>query len=62
MFPILDPGIQQRLIGDLDTYLSDNTQAWQLDFHGSYERITPDEGAPKISAQLRLLSQLAERS
>jgi len=62
MFPILDPGIQQRLIGDLDTYLSDNTQAWQLDFHGSYQRITPDEGAPKISAQLRLLSQLAERS
>jgi len=62
MFPIINPGIQQRLIGDLDTYLSDNTQAWQLDSHGSYQRITPDEGAPKISAQLRLLSQLAERS
>jgi len=62
MFPIVDPGIQRRLIGDLDTYLSDNTQAWQLDSDGSYQRITPDEGEPKISAQLRLLSQLAERS
>ena len=30
MFPIQDPDIKQRLIGDLDLYLADNTQAWQL--------------------------------
>ena len=62
MFPIVDPEIRQRLLSDLDTYLSDNTQAWQLESDGVYERIVADEGSPAISAQSRLLAQLAERS
>ncbi len=62
MFPIIDPAIRQRLISDLDTYLSDNTQAWQLDSDGTYHRIVAEAGAPKVSAQGRLLAQLSERS
>jgi polyphosphate kinase len=62
MFPIIDPAIRQRLISDLDTYLSDNTQAWQLDSDGTYHRIVAEDGAPKVSAQGRLLAQFSERS
>ncbi|HMB74692.1 MAG TPA: polyphosphate kinase 1 [Gammaproteobacteria bacterium] len=62
MFPILDPGIRQRLIGDLDTYLADNTQAWELDSDGEYRRIRPKPGESPVSAQTSLLNQLAERS
>ncbi|MGD2168164.1 MAG: RNA degradosome polyphosphate kinase, partial [Gammaproteobacteria bacterium] len=62
MFPILDPGIRQRLISDLDTYLDDNTQAWALDGDGDYHRIRPDPGEPANSAQTSLLNQLADRT
>ena len=29
-FPILEPALKQRIIDDLELYLIDNTQAWQL--------------------------------
>ena len=62
MFPILNPELRQRLIGDLDTYLNDNTQAWELRSDGTYTRIQPEVGDVPVSAQAQLLSQLAERS
>lgn len=61
MFPITDPAIKQRLIGDLDTYLDDNTQSWALSADGEYRRIRQDDDAPSNSAQTTLLSQLTER-
>ena len=59
-FPIQDPELKDRIIADLDTYLSDNTQAWNLQSDGSYRRMTPSAGAEFVTAQLRLLEQLAE--
>jgi polyphosphate kinase len=58
-FPILDPEIKQRLIGDLDYYLSDNTQAWELLSDGTYSRIRPRKGDDAVSAQAQLLATLS---
>ncbi len=59
MFPIRDPGIKQRLIGDLDLYLADNAQAWQLTPDGEYELVAPGTD-DRVCAQSSLLSRLAE--
>ncbi len=59
MYPIRDLEIKRRLIGDLDLYLADNTQAWLLKSNGEYELATPGTDEP-ISAQSSLLSRLAE--
>ena len=59
MFPVLDPRLKRRLIGDLDTYLADNTQAWELQRNGTYELLA-SEGTETICAQTALLGSLAE--
>lgn len=60
MFPVLDARLKQRLIADLDTYLADNTQAWELQGNGEYRPPTAAAGEDQISAQGTLLIQLAE--
>lgn len=62
MFPINNPSHRQRLMGDLDTYLADNTQAWELQADGSYRRTHPSHGATEVVAQTTLLGQLADAS
>jgi polyphosphate kinase len=62
MYPILDRRLERRLVGDLDAYLRDNTQAWELKPDGCYRLLEPAEGEPAIAAQTRLLNQLAEVS
>jgi polyphosphate kinase len=59
MFPVLDERLKRRLMTDIDTYLADNTQAWELQSGGKY---VPQStaGAAAISAQQTLLQQLAE--
>jgi len=59
MFPIRDDRLKRRLMGDLDTYLADNTQAWELQSGGQYQPLT-STGAAAISAQQSLLRQLSE--
>ena len=59
MFPILDPVLKRRLIGDLDAYLQDNSQAWRLSADGSYQPLAPDD-TDENPAQLKLLGELAE--
>ena len=61
MFPILKNRLKQRLIADLDIYLSDNTQAWNLNASGRYQPLAAD-GNDAVSAQTNLLEQLAESS
>ena len=61
MFPILDTQLKRRLIGDLDLYLRDNLQAWELDAAGNYT-LTEADDDDQVSAQSRLLSELAESS
>jgi polyphosphate kinase len=62
MYPILDGRLKARLIADLDTYLIDNTQAWTLMPDGSYRLLEPENDEPAVSAQNRLLAELAEAS
>jgi polyphosphate kinase len=58
-FPILEPELKQRIIDDLELYLTDNTQAWQLQSDGEYRRIV-DSTAPRITAQQELLTRLTD--
>ncbi len=59
MFPVLDPELKRRLISDLDVYLADDSQAWNLDADGTYSLIRSDDGEA-TSAQDALLRSLAE--
>jgi polyphosphate kinase len=61
MFPIRDPAMKTRLVGDLTTYLADNTQSWELKADGKYERLKVGDDEA-VSAQTALLRQLAEAS
>ncbi|MEO8160532.1 MAG: polyphosphate kinase 1, partial [Arenimonas sp.] len=59
-FPLLDPVLAQRVYDEeLDNYLRDNQQAWQLHADGSYTRIQPTQGEAPYSAQGALLEKLS---
>ena len=57
-FPIFHMKQIKRIRAELDTYLNDNTQAWELDAHGQYHRLTPKHRQPK-TAQQQLLEKLS---
>ncbi len=57
-FPILDESFRERITSELQLYLDDNTQAWQLNADGSYVRLAGD--AEPVMAQKELLDALAE--
>jgi polyphosphate kinase len=57
-FPVLDAQLRERIFSDLETYLADNTNAWELRPDGSYLRIAPGEGPPQ-DAQALLLARYA---
>jgi polyphosphate kinase len=59
MFPVLDRRLKSRLIGDLDQYLADNTQAWELQANGEYRPLAADDN-DAVSVQAVLLKQLSE--
>ena len=57
-FPILDPELARRVIEEaIEVNLVDNTQAWQLQSDGSYERVKPGDQMPH-AAQSMLLAKL----
>jgi polyphosphate kinase len=56
-FPIEDKRLHQRILHDLDIYLNDNSQAWQLQADGSYKQQRPND-AELIQAQAMLLQEL----
>jgi polyphosphate kinase len=58
-FPIENKMHRERILEDLEIYLSDNTQAWELRPDGTYHRLTP-HNSPAINAQSVLLQQHAE--
>jgi len=59
-YPIQDKLLRERVIKDLQLYLDDNTQAWQLHADGSFVRIQTGEAKP-VNAQLTLLETLADK-
>ncbi len=58
-FPIEAKKLRDRVIGDLELYLRDNTQAWLLQPDGTYVLTRPGKDEP-VSAQQTLLEALAE--
>ncbi len=60
-FPIEAPPLRQRVIDELDYYLRDNVQAWELQSDGIYRKVEAD-GEESMSAQLTLLKELAASS
>jgi polyphosphate kinase len=58
-FPIHDAGIAQRILRELQLYLTDNCQAWALQSDGCYRQVTAPRGKRK-SAQETLLQAMAD--
>ena len=53
-FPIRRQKYRDDILRDLETYLQDNCQAWELDANGAYARVT-SEGESGRCAQTELL-------
>lgn len=60
-FPLRDRKLAARVRKDLETYLVDNCQSWQLQPDGGYVKQTPGDAAP-ISAQETLLYAYAAKA
>ena len=57
-FPMLNVDLAKRVFNEgLESYLTDNTQAWELDAQGHYHRVLPEQQMPH-SAQNNLLARL----
>ena len=58
-FPVLDSKLKSRVLTEgLNTYLRDNSQAWEMDGEGNYHLKTGRKGE-KLCAQEALLTELA---
>jgi len=57
-FPVLRKELRERIYKDLETYLSDNANAWELRPDGSYARVTAGN-ASASDAQATLLERYA---
>jgi polyphosphate kinase len=57
-FPVERRKHRERILRDLNIYLADNTQAWELRADGSYARVQRN-GEEPLSAQQRLLQEHA---
>jgi polyphosphate kinase len=51
-FPILDKKHKERIIAELNGYLEDTAQSWQLDADGAYRRLESAPGAKGIQQKL----------
>jgi polyphosphate kinase len=58
-FPIRRDSHRARVLADLELYLADNCEAWELRSDGSYLRCTPGDREPVV-AQKALLDTLAD--
>jgi len=59
-FPVLSGRLQARIRSDLQHYLQDNCQSWELQPDGGYLLNQPAKGEPRRSAQLQLLNKLSD--
>jgi len=58
-FPIKQKPLKERLLRDLQLFLADNTDAWELQGDGSYLHSAPGDAEP-VSAQETFLRELAQ--
>lgn len=61
-FPIENNKLKERMKNELEVYMQDNFQAWDLQPDGSYVRAQPGKNADIIKAQSLLLETLAASS
>jgi len=59
-FPIEQKILKKRVTDELNFYLQDNSQAWELKTDGSYTQCSPEEGAEPFLAQQALLDKEAD--
>jgi polyphosphate kinase len=58
-FPVESKRLRRRILKDgLELYLSDNTDAWELQKDGEYKRRTPTAKQQPFSAQRALLEKI----
>lgn len=60
-FPLLEPRLANRVRKDLETFLLDNCQSWELQSDGSYLLNSPGEGKDEVSVQETMLAAYAEK-
>ncbi len=60
-FPIDDSRLRDRLLQELESYLSDDDQAWQLGPEGDYHRVAAPEDTAAYNVQQALLADAAAR-
>ena len=60
-FPIRQKPLKMQIKNDLELFLADNCQSWELNGDGSYTRLKRN-GDTGVSAQLELLQQLASQA
>ncbi|WP_430460921.1 polyphosphate kinase 1 [Thalassolituus sp. LLYu03] len=58
-FPIENSKLKERMKSELEVYMLDNCQAWDLQPDGTYVRATPADDEPTVKAQSILLESLA---
>jgi polyphosphate kinase len=62
-FPVLDKSLKKRVLAEgLTPYLRDNTNAWNLDSDGRYQRRKPRSGQARYSAQQALMQTLGAQA
>lgn len=61
-FEIRQKAMKEQIRGDLEQFLADNCQAWVLHGDGSYERLAPEKGEERNSAQKLFVERLAALS
>ena len=60
-FPVRDPQLADRVVNEgLDVYLRDTEGAWELGADGQWTKVQSTAGRPPFSAQLELMTLLAE--
>ncbi len=58
-FPVLKEQPRERIFKDIEIYLADNTNAWELQSDGSYRRVSVTDEVSTSDAQQRLLERYA---
>jgi len=58
-FPIEDKKLIERVLDELNYYLEDNCQSWEMDAEGEYLQNHPEEGEERVSSQERFLNSLS---
>jgi polyphosphate kinase len=56
-FPVMSPALSAQLRADLQLYLEDTREAWQMNADGLYARVSPAPGSAPLSAQATLLER-----